>query len=267
MNIYDYEDYRAYLSNWIAAQPNNGRGILKKWASECSVHSTLLSQIMAKKKDMSLEVAEKISQSIGLSDAEFDYFSLLVLYSRAGTASLRNQLKRKIKQEQEHSINIGSRLKVTGSMSDEAKAIFYSSWLYSGIRNLTAIEKFKDVESISEKIGMSRKTVQEIIRFLLEVGLCTQDGGKLNVGAQRTHVNAESPFVVQHHQNWRVQGFNKMVQRRKEDLFFTFPMSLSNKDADKIRKLLPQFVESIHKIVGPSESETIRCLNFDFFEY
>ena len=133
--------------------------------------------------------------------------------------------------------------------------------------NLTAIEKFKDVESISEKIGMSRKTVQEIIRFLLEVGLCTQDGGKLNVGAQRTHVNAESPFVVQHHQNWRVQGFNKMVQRRKEDLFFTFPMSLSNKDADKIRKLLPQFVESIHKIVGPSESETIRCLNFDFFEY
>ena len=129
MNTYEYEDYRNYLNDWISSQPGNGRGMLKKWAHECSVHSTLLSQVMAKKKDMSLELAERIAQSIGLSDAEFDYFLLLVLYARAGTVSLKNQFKRRIQQEQERSENIGSRLRVSGSMSEETKSLFYSSWL------------------------------------------------------------------------------------------------------------------------------------------
>jgi hypothetical protein len=44
-------------------------------------------------------------------------------------------------------------------------------------------------------------------------------------------------------------------------------MSLSEKDAEKLRKLIPQWIEEIHKIVGPSDSECVRCLNIDFFNY
>ncbi len=267
MNIYEYEDYRGYLSHWIESQPNGGRGTLKKWAAECSVHSTLISQIMKKKKDMSLELAEQISKSIGLSEAEFDYFSLLVLHARAGTTSLKNQLKRRIKAEQDRSENIGTRLKVAGGMDDEAKAQFYSSWLYSGARNLTAFKQFKSIDAIAERLSIPRKLAQEIVQFLVETGLCTLESGKLEAGTQRTHVDANSPHVSQHHQNWRLQGFQKMALKKPSNLFFTFPMSLSVKDAEKIRKLLPVFAESIHKIVGPSDSETVRCLNIDFFEY
>lgn len=98
-------------------------------------------------------------------------------------------------------------------------------------------------------------------------GLCGIAGGKLQVGTKRTHIDANSPLVAKHHQNWRLRTFEKMPLQRAEDLFFTFPMSLSADDAKNIRQYLPSVIEQIHKIVGPSPSEVVRCLNIDFFEY
>lgn len=222
---------------------------------------------MAGKKEMNLELAEKISRSIGLSESEWDYLFLLVLYSKAGTASLKAQLKRKIEGERSKSQIIGERLKVGNELTEEARSTFYSSWIYAGVRNLAAIKKFASTEAIAQHLSLPRAHVQEVIHFLLETGLCRQETEGLHVGPRRTHVRADSPHVQKHHQNWRLQGFQKMPLKRDKDLFFTFPMSLSEKDAARIRKMLPAFAEEVHKIVEPSASETVRCLNIDFFEY
>lgn len=58
-----------------------------------------------------------------------------------------------------------------------------------------------------------------------------------------------------------------MNLQNENDLFFTSPMSLSKEAAEKIRQELPAFIEKISKIVIPSKSEVIRCLNIDWFEY
>jgi hypothetical protein len=175
-------------------------------------------------------------------------------------------LKRKIDAELKKAQNIGQRLKVD-ELPDFTKAIFYSSWMYSGVRNLTAIPSFQSVEALAERLKSPRLQVQKVVEFLLENGLCIMGNGKLQVGPKRTHIGAHSPLVSKHHENWRLAGFQKIPLQNEDDLFLTFPMSLSAADAKKIRQYLPTVIEEIHKIVEPSESEVVRCLNIDFFEY
>jgi uncharacterized protein (TIGR02147 family) len=267
MNIYDYEKYRKYLQDWLFHQPKHGHGVVKSWAEAMGVHSTLLSQILNNKKDLSLEQADRLTEILNLTEQEAEYFLLLVLFERAGSQNLKRKFKKRIQDAQEKSKNISMRLNVKNVLSEEAKAKFYSSWIYSGIRNLSALPSMSSADEIANKLGLPRELIQSIIEFLLEQGLCVQTEKGLSYGPSRTHVASDSPWVAQHHRNWRDRSVQKMLLRRNEDLYFTFPMSISGKDADKVRKLIPTWIETIHGIVGPSPSESVRCLNIDFFEY
>jgi uncharacterized protein (TIGR02147 family) len=267
VNIYEFNNYQKYLESWLFSQPKHGRGILKSWAEALGVHSTLLSQVVNGKKDFSLEQGDRLAELLNLTEQESEYFMLLVLYSRAGTQSLKRKFRKKISEAQEKSKNVSARLKVQNTLDEEAKAVFYSSWIYSAIRNLSALTNMNSAEDISAVLSLPRELVQQKIEFLLEQQLCVNSEKGLTYGPSRTHVPADSPWVNQHHKNWRERGEQKMPLKNPDDLFFTFPMSLSEKDAEKLRKLIPQWIEEVHKIVGPSDSECVRCLNIDFFNY
>ncbi|RYZ72912.1 MAG: DUF4423 domain-containing protein [Proteobacteria bacterium] len=109
--------------------------------------------------------------------------------------------------------------------------------------------------------------VNDVVNFLLEKNLCKIENNKLTYGTFRTHIGKDSPFVVKHHQNWRLKGFQNMELRRDEDLFFTYPMAISREVAEQIRMKLPRIIEDLQATIGPSESETTRCLNIDWFEF
>jgi len=267
MNIYNYDKYRKFLQDWIYSQPKNGHGTLKSWAESMGVHSTLLSQILNGKKDFSLEQADKLTEILNLTEQESEYFLLMVLHEKSGSQNLKRRFKKRILESQEKSKNISQRLNVKNVLSEEAKAQFYSTWLYTGIRNMAVIPGFNSADSIATALGLPRELVQSIIEFLLEKGLCVQTEKGIQYGPSRTHVPADSPWVAQHHRNWRDRANQKMLLRNSNDLYFSFPMSLSKKDAEKIRKLIPGWIEEIHAIVNPSPSESARCLNIDFFEY
>jgi hypothetical protein len=152
-------------------------------------------------------------------------------------------------------------------LSDIAKTTFYSNWLYSGIRNLAACPGFEGVDALADHLHLPRATVARIVEFLLANNLCVLSGGRLQPGPQQTHVPEGSPTVNQHHRNWRVVGFAKMLEGNKDDLYFTAPMSLSQATAAEIHALLLNAIAEIRKQVRPSPSETVRCLNIDWFSY
>lgn len=267
LSIFTYLHYPAYLRDWIQSQPRNGHGVMRAMAEFLNVHPTLISQILKGKKDLSAEHADALCAFMRLSELESDYFLLIVQYGKAGTQALKQRLLKKIEKEQDRSKSISQRLNVEDVFSDEAKNKFYSSWIYSGVRNLSALPSMNSSQQVAEHLRLPRELVQEVVEFLVSHKLCVLTDKGLSYGPQRTHVGADSVWALQHHRNWRSQAEQKMSLKSTQDLFFTFPMSLSKKDAESIRKLLPQWIEEIHKIVGPSPSETVRCLNLDFFEY
>ena len=58
-----------------------------------------------------------------------------------------------------------------------------------------------------------------------------------------------------------------MIDVDDKNLFFTAPMSLSHETVELIRQKIPAFIEEIIKLVRPSPSEVVHCLNIDWFEY
>lgn len=267
MNIFEFREYKPFLMHWLQIQPNRGRGLPGKLAEHCRLSPAMLSQILNGEKHLSLEAANDVGGFIGLSDDQLDYFLLLVNFARAGSQSLKARYKQQVLFEQKRNNEILKKMKPDAVLDDASKAIFYSNWIYSGVRNMTACPDFKNVDQIAAHLRLSRASVQRTIDFLLASGLCVLKNGELHVGPQVTHLDNQTSLVGKHHQNWRLQSMNKMLDPNQENLFFTSPMSLSVEAADLIRQKIPTFIEQVRKLVGPSSSEVVRCLNIDWFAY
>ena len=153
-------------------------------------------------------------------------------------------------------------------MDDAAQAVFYSSWFYSGMRILTWIEDFHSEGAIAERLSLSSAQAREALQYLVRYGLCVEKNGRYFIGPQKTHLGGDSPLAVRHHSNWRLKAIENMRAKdiEKEELFYTGPMSLSLADMASVRKELVDVVSRAIKIVGPSKSEEIACLNIDWFK-
>lgn len=266
VSIYHYQDYKEFYNAWVENQPRQGFGEYRRLAEALSVSTTMVSQVFKGDKHLSLELASELCDYLRLDDDETDYFLLLVDYNRAGSFKLQKRFLRQIKQRQEKSKKLENRVKAS-ELNEEARNVFYSSWLYSGMRMLIDTGKFNDAESLSKHLNLPRNHVQKVLDFLLANNLIKEEKNQLRLGAARTHVGSSSPLVQRHHQNWRIQSMGKIQQSRDEDFFYTAPMVISQELAEWIRQELPAFVEKINAKAIPAPSEVVRCLNIDYFEY
>jgi DNA-binding transcriptional MocR family regulator len=151
-------------------------------------------------------------------------------------------------------------------LTDEDKAIFYSSWIYLAVWLGASIPELGATEALAQRLGISERRVTEVLRFLLERGLLVQKkGGHYELGQKVIHVPADSPFILKHHMNWRVRAFQSMDSNEADDLHYSAPMALSQKLVPKIREELLRVIHEQTKSVADSPSETLMCLNIDWF--
>lgn len=265
MNIFDYQSYKECVNDWISEQKGGGHGQLRQLAMHLGINSVVMSQVFRGDRDLTLEQALGVSEFVGFTEIERDYFLLLVQKDRAGT----HQLKA-VFQKQAQALNVTAqalknRVKHQ-KFTDEDRATFYSQWYYSAIRLGVSIPSLNSVSTIAEHLKLDRKLVAKVVDFLLANKLVVEKNGKLDMGPQVTHVGHDSPFVFRHHTNWRVRSLQSMDKITDSDLYYTGPMALSEEAADKIRKLLIELVEKSTKTAAASDSETLRCLTIDWFK-
>ncbi|MBX3017297.1 MAG: TIGR02147 family protein [Bdellovibrionaceae bacterium] len=267
--MFRFQDYKRYVNERIESLPKQGHGEYRRMALALRVSTTLMSQVFRGEKHLSLEMAADLCDYLHLDDHEAQFFLLLVEFQKSGSANLKEKLKRRIVDEQKKNRSLEKKLDLHDrqELSDEDKAIYYSSWMYAGIRNLCALHRYEGATDLAERLGLPVFQVEKILEFLLSRNLVIREGAHLAFGPAWTHVPAKSLLVVKHHQNWRIQAFQKMVFADDQNLFFTGPMNMSSEVAQKIREELPEFISRITQMVAPSEAEVVRCLNIDFFEY
>lgn len=265
-SLFNFDDYKQWVNAWVENQPRQGFGEYRRMALALSVSTTMVSQVFKGDKHLSLELASDLCDYLRLDDEETDYFLLLVEYARAGSHKLKKRLERQMKARQERAKKLETRVKAT-ELTEQDKAVFYSSWMYAGVSILCDLENYNDAESIAQRLNLPRNQVQKVLDFLLQRQLVAESKGQLKLGTTRTHIGSSSPLVSRHHQNWRVQAFTKMIQADEDQFFYTGPMTLSVDVAEWVRRELPAFVERINAKVIPSPSEVVRCLNIDWYEY
>ncbi len=267
LNIFEFNSYSIYLNSWITSQGRAGYGIKGRMGKALEVSSTFISLMLKWEKLLTPDQASEMCDFLGLSDLESEYLHLLAEHERAGKIRYKEKIKKKIFALKEQANKIGRRVHRHKELTDEQKAIYYSTWLYTGIRNLSAVPEYNHSNDIAKKLNLDPSLVNKVVKFLIENELCEEKDGKISYGPASLHVDKDSPFVNKHHQNWRLQGIQKMENRRDRDLFFTSPMSVSKETAAQIQKMIPQFIQEVMKIVGPSPSEITTCLNIDWYEY
>lgn len=266
-SLFAFDDYKAAFDARLKAMPKAGHGQLRKIAEHLRVNSVVMSQVFRGDKHLTPEQAVDVAGYFGWSELESEYFLLLVQRERAGTQALKRTLGRRVAELRARSTQLKERLPQDKALSEEAKVVFYSSWRYSAVRLLSSIEELQTIDAIAQRLEVPLATAARMVEFLVEHGLCERDGVRVRMGPQRTHLGADSPFVVRHHANWRVKALAKLDSASETDLFFTGPMTLSHQAAAAAREALVQAIRRTTDLATESNADRTACLCIDWFEF
>lgn len=265
VSLFEYENYKQYCLDFIAAQPNGGRGLFRKLALHLRISPVVISQVLKGERQFSIEQALECGDFFGLQALEQKYFINLVQRERAGTHRLKKLYSEELKVLRTESLKIKNRIPEIQTLSESEKAQYYSSWYYSASRLLADLPSGITAELIANRFQIPFSKARQVIEFLTLKGLCQITDGTLRRTTLSTHLEAEHPLVTRHHQNWRLRGFQQMDSSREEELFFSGPMVLSEQTAHEIRRILVDTISQITQKTKNSQSETLRCLNIDWF--
>jgi uncharacterized protein (TIGR02147 family) len=265
-NIFEFSDYRKYLSVWLKHAKQTKSSTLTKLAEVAGVHPTFLSHVLTGNKHLSLEQAALISEYMAHTKLEQDYFVIIINLDRAGNEKLRRYWQEKKSQLETQKNKLSERFEKHRQLSSEERAEFYSSWLYVATWVSTSINDKQSVSQIAERFHITREKAQEVLHFLTKTGLCKEKDGMFSMNEDHVHVPNESLYVVKHHINWRMKSIQKMDARTEKELFFTGPMSIAAKDFDVIREKLAKLIKDVVDIAKKSDAEEVVCLNIDFFK-
>jgi uncharacterized protein (TIGR02147 family) len=267
MWIEEYDDYKLFLKDLIATYPKRGRGQLRRLAENLNIGPIVVSHILSKDRHFTQDQAAKTARFFGLDETSTEYFIFLVSLAKADSNELKAFCRQKLKRLKTNSQNLKNVVVKHEELSDADKGRFYSNWYYSGVRILSSIEGFQTIESIAEYFGLSRTKIGEVVSFLVEKGLCVQEGGRIRHGPMSTYVDEKSEYVNNHRRNWRDKARDRFSEPGENDMFFSSPVSISHKDSDQFRKELQNVVKTFSKKVLDSPEEKLMCLNIDWFEF
>lgn len=265
ISLYEYTDYRAFLRARMNEMPKRGYGQANKLAHHLDVHTSLVSQVLRGHKSFTLEQAASTADFFEFTDPEIEFFLLLVQWDRAGNASLKDKIRIQLEKLKKQARELGHRLKSEKKLSEEARAIYYSDWIYAAVMQMTAIPGQNNLDAIAEACSITKKRAKEVTDFLIHEGLCRNSRDGLEIVTANLHLESTSPWVHFHHFNWRHKAMEQISARDPNALHFSAPLTLSQKDALKLRAMIVDFLVQTEKLIEPSPTEELHCLNIDWF--
>lgn len=266
LSIYEFQDYKKYLLQWMGRAPNQGRGLRKQLAEAIGCQTPFITHVLGGDYHLSLEQGEACARWLGFNDTETEFFILLVIKQRAGTKGLEQIAAKQISQRRAAETVLKKRLNIKEQMSPEDQMLYYSNWYYSAIHMACLIPQLQTIESLQKYFNLSLAQIVNALEFLTEHGLIEERKSRYRVLKPVLHLEKESALMAQHHTQWRLKAMEAFLRKRNADLFYSGVISLSKDDYDWIRERLTQLLEeAIHRI-KTSKDETLACLNIDWFE-
>jgi uncharacterized protein (TIGR02147 family) len=266
MDLFQETDYRKIIEGLFRSQSNRGHGQTSKLARHLGVNTTLVSQVMNRKRHFTEEQAVEVAVFLNLNQKESYYFLLLVQHARAGTPALRSTFAHQIEKTQREAKQVKGRVSPKKDLSFDEQAIYYSNWLYAAIHTLVSIPGFDQPNAIARKFHIDEGFARTLIEKLVEFNLVREESGKLRTGAASTYINPESPLIARHHQAWRQVSAQKMAMSSSKDFFFTAPFSIAAEDFDEFRKELVELIGRLYKRVEKTRPRELAALNIDLFK-
>jgi uncharacterized protein (TIGR02147 family) len=261
--VFNFNDTPSFLKAYIESLPKKGWGEVQRWATHLDVQSSYVSQALTGKRSLNVDQGIKLAQVIGLKGLELDYFILLIEKEKAGATEAKNYFTFKLGAVKKEATNLAKIVPRDKTLSETEKSVFYSSWIYSAIRLFCSLGEGKSIEEITARFSMRKDEAAEALQFLTRTGLLILSKNLYNPGARKTHLERESPYLARHRMNWHVKALTQLDRVREEELVYSAPFSISQKDFDKLKRELAAFVKSFVERVEKTEVEKMALLNID----
>ncbi|MBV6514014.1 MAG: hypothetical protein FMNOHCHN_03600 [Ignavibacteriaceae bacterium] len=266
LSLFEYKDYKRYISDWIEHSPQKGRGLRKQLAEAIQCQTAFVTHVLSGNYHFSLEQAEACGRWMGLSQEEIEFLLLLVMHQRAGTKSLEKLLGQQIAAKKEELNTLKNRLKISEAMSQEDQIVYYSSWHFAAIHMALLIPELQTLEGLQNYFQLSPTRLRHILDFLVNKGLIKQEKGVFKSVIPVLHLGSNSPLLNQHHTNWRLKAIESIIGKSSSDLHYSGVISLSQDDFDWVRERLSQLLEEVVARLKDSKDEKLACLSFDWFQ-
>ncbi len=264
-SLYDFNDYKDYLTSlWGGSSVRSG--VKQKVAQFIGCQPAYVSQVLNKDSHFNLEQGQKISEFLNHSEDEMNFFLLLIQMNRAGTQSLKKFFEKQIREIRLKRKPVQAEFVGQRPLTHENKLEYYDSWLPLAIHVAVSVPQIQTKEALAKHFNLPVLTIQKTLDFLSSIGVVTEARGKYQVGATSIHLEHDSPLIVRHHTNWRLQSLKSLDRFREDNFHYSGVYSLSEHDAIKIKDKLAQVIQGNLKIVAPSKEEVVYCSLIDFFQ-
>jgi uncharacterized protein (TIGR02147 family) len=264
--IYDYPDYRDFLSDYIHSLPKKGRGFKKDLAEYLLCQTTHISQVLSKKTNLTLDQGVRVIDFIPLTEEEKKFFMILLNQIRAGSVALKEFYETERLDFLQKKKRLKEKLDKKYFLDQDQRNKYYSTWFYPAIHVLLSIPEFQSPQTLIDYLPLPENKILEALNFLIETGLAAKKGEKYVLGKsslEKPEKNSDSykSFL----KNWRNQAIISTDLGKKESFHNSIIFSISKKDVEKIKNLIEDFYKTVDKIIPESKEEEIKILSIDFF--
>lgn len=165
-DVLGYLDYRVFLKDWYEVRKRTEPGFSYRTLAKLVGYRShaFFSLVLQRRSNISMDIAMRFADCIGLSGQNRDYFLQLVAYNQEEIPSQRQVLFRRLREI------VGS----SASRLRDDQDVFLSSWRNAALREMLGIDPFQggEAEWGNRMIPpASEQEVRKSLDLLLELGL------------------------------------------------------------------------------------------------
>lgn len=265
-NIFEYSNYREYLSDYFEYKKSLSKGFSHRvFVRVCGFSSpNFLKLVMDGKRNLGKEALEKLITYLNLTKPESEYLRTLIAFNQAKKYEDRNRHLTELAQ-------LAHRAKV--KQVDVEQYDYFSKWYYVAIRELVALDDFvEEANWINKKLTtrLSNNTIHKIIEILLDLNLLKRDAyGKL-IQVESSIVCTPEIFSVavsNYHKEMLDMAASSLKTSRSNDRDISgLTVSVDRETFDKMRKVVERCRREIHHISSTTKEKKVVCqINFQLF--
>lgn len=263
-SVFEYQDFRSYLELRLAPH-GQSRGMRSQLATMIRVRPSYVSMVLSGELQLNLDHIPEINKILGHSEDEAEYFLLLVLYTQAGSQDWKNDCKVKMESILAKRRESAEWIRNKADVSEADQAKFVSAWYYSVIHTLTGVPQFQSKPALASRLNLSMGLVGEVLDFLKNLGLVEEKSGRYKMTEKRLHLSKKSEWTANYHRNIRQMSVESLTEPDSQELHYSFVMSLSLSDKEKVQKKLMDVLKITEDLVQDSPSEEVMVLSVDYF--
>lgn len=273
MKIFEYNDYRKFLRDWLQDQKTSQPQLtFAQVAADIGMQRPAFSKALQGDANFSADQVFNLCERLKLTEEEAEYFGLLVEQETTGLAKRRKFIRQKMRTMQKRQVVTPKALAFQEQvfMEEEDRVSYYSNPWASIIHIYLTIPEYqsqpkkiaKDLQ-LSEKEFTSHLALLERMKLIKNIG--TEKWTATNTAVHSKDLSALPQLQQTLIKTVSLQRLSVLPLSERYGLCVTF--SADEDVFEEMRQQLVKTVESFHKKVAAAESKRVYQLSIDLFPW